>query len=72
MSLNAAAVSKPTVVDFSTAATAKHRSADTDTAHPDAALIKACINFAVAVRAAPSKPTQPTTMISPVRWTSSC
>jgi hypothetical protein len=40
------------VVDFSTAATAKRRSAGLETAHPDATLIKACINFAVAVRGA--------------------
>ncbi|ABE64091.1 hypothetical protein Nham_3360 [Nitrobacter hamburgensis X14] len=52
MSLNAA-VSNPTVVDFSTsAATAPRRSAGIETTHPDAALIKACINFAVAVRGA--------------------
>jgi hypothetical protein len=51
MSLSAA-VSEPTVVDFSTAATAKGRSANTATDHPDAILIKACVDFAVAVRGA--------------------
>jgi hypothetical protein len=51
MSLNAA-VSEPTVVDFSTATPAKRRSSKPETTHPDAPLIKACINFAVAVRGA--------------------
>lgn len=51
MSLSAA-VSEPTVVDFSAAATAKRRSAGLETTHPDTALIKACIDFAVAVRGA--------------------
>jgi hypothetical protein len=54
MSLNAA-VSEPTVVDFSTAATAggaPSARCATLPDHPDAALIKACINFAVAVRGA--------------------
>jgi hypothetical protein len=40
------------VLDFATAAISKRRSASTATDHPDAILIKACIDFAVAVRGA--------------------
>jgi hypothetical protein len=51
MSLNAA-VSEPTVVDFSTAVPTRRRSSKPETTHQDEALIKACIDFAVAVRGA--------------------
>lgn len=47
-----AAVSENIVVDFSTAAASKSPSTEAEAIHPDARLIKACIDFAIALRGA--------------------